>query len=116
MIDAPPPPPPFICHAPRSVDGDTLRCANSRARIRLLGIDAPELGKCRKGRVCVEGDAIASTMALTSILTLRPVKVLPEGWDKYGRILARVQAGGLDVSCALLASGHAVRRYSPISC
>jgi endonuclease YncB( thermonuclease family) len=36
-------------------DGDTIRCNGER--IRLLGIDTPELpGHCRKGRDCVSGD------------------------------------------------------------
>src|ERR1700712_1173347 len=47
----------------RVVDGDTLRCGNER--VRLLGIDAPELpGHCRIGRACAPGDPYASTASL----------------------------------------------------
>ena len=41
-------------------DGDTLRCQDG-TRIRLSGIDAPELdGHCQPGRACVPGDPLAS--------------------------------------------------------
>ena len=40
-------------------DGDTIRCGDER--IRLLAIDAPEMGgRCRKGRQCVAGSPLAS--------------------------------------------------------
>lgn len=40
-------------------DGDTIRCGAER--IRLLGIDAPELpGHCRSGRACAPGDPYGS--------------------------------------------------------
>jgi endonuclease YncB( thermonuclease family) len=46
-------------------DGDTIRCGDER--IRLLGIDAPELpGHCRSGRNCAPGDPYASTSSLTA--------------------------------------------------
>src|SRR4051812_48974674 len=43
----------------RAIDGDTLVCDGER--IRLNGIDAPELpGHCRPGRRCVVGDPFAA--------------------------------------------------------
>ncbi len=46
-----------------ATDGDTIRCGNER--IRLLGIDAPELpGHCREGRRCAPGDPYAATTSL----------------------------------------------------
>lgn len=46
-----------------AIDGDTLRCGAER--IRLLGIDAPEMpGHCHERRNCVPGDPIASKNAL----------------------------------------------------
>jgi endonuclease YncB( thermonuclease family) len=114
MIDAPPA---IICESPRAVDGDTIACANLPARVRLLGIDAPELpGHCHKGRACTPGDGRASARALAKLLRKGPVLVAGEGHDRYGRILARVQIGTIDASCKMLATGHAVRRYSRIGC
>ncbi|MGK2284460.1 thermonuclease family protein [Pedomonas sp. V897] len=36
--------------------------------------------------------------------------------DHYGRPLARCTAAGVDLSCAMLASGHAAARYSKLEC
>jgi micrococcal nuclease len=36
--------------------------------------------------------------------------------DHYGRVIGRCEAGGKDLSCELLDSGHAVRRYGFILC
>jgi micrococcal nuclease len=123
MIDLPPPavPAAFICEAPRAIDGDTIGCANSPVRIRLLGIDAPELpGHCRRGRTCTPGDGEASTRALADLLAGGPggtvVWIRPEAFDHYGRILARAEAGKTDLSCAMIAAQAAVPRYSSISC
>lgn len=79
------------------IDGDTIRCGSER--IRLLGIDAPEMpGHCRTGRDCVEGDPYASASnlgaALTSQLTIDRV-----GEDRYGRTLAVVAGSQGDLSC-----------------
>lgn len=114
MIDAPPA---VICESPRAVDGDTIACANLPARVRLLGIDAPELpGHCHKGRQCTPGNGEASARALAALLKTGPVRVAAEGHDRYGRILARVTVGSVDASCRMLATGDAVRRYSRIGC
>jgi micrococcal nuclease len=115
MIDALPPA--IVCEAPRAVDGDTLACANLIARIRLVGIDAPELpGHCRKGRECAPGDGLAARLHLTRLAARTPAIAYPAGRDKYGRILARVRFSGQDASCAMLAAGHAIPRYAPLRC
>nr|WP_120218431.1 thermonuclease family protein [Sphingopyxis sp. EG6] len=102
------------CHTPNVTDGDSLRCNDQR--IRLLGIDAPEMpGSCRPGRRCVQGDPYAARDYLIS-LTRTTVRCTPEGRDRYGRTLARCTANGIDLSCAMIRSGHAVRRYADIRC
>lgn len=90
----------------RVTDGDTIRCGGER--IRLLGIDAPELpGHCRKGRVCAPGDPHASTasldQALSGSLTIERV-----GTDRYGRTLALVASARGDLSCWQLARRQAI--------
>jgi len=109
-------PPAIICEAPRAVDGDNIRCANITESIRLLGIDAPEMGKCRKRAGCAPGSGPAAKQALAELLRRGPVVVAPEGKDRYGRVLARVSIGTIDLSCEMLAAGHAISRYSKISC
>jgi endonuclease YncB( thermonuclease family) len=101
----------FACVVLSITDGDTLRCRDG-TRVRLAGIDAPELpGHCRQGRKCVAGDASASTRTLASLafgrtLTCRKVGV------SYDRVVAFCETGGIDLSCAQFRGGHAVARYA----
>jgi len=103
----------FACVAPVAVDGDTLRCRDW-GLVRLLAIDAPELpGHCRPGRACTPGDGAAARRALGAMIAGRVVTCRFGGRDHYGRILARCSVDGLgDLSCAMVARGYAVVRYS----
>lgn len=102
------------CTALTVIDGDTLDCAGER--IRLLGVDAPEMpGHCRAGRRCVAGDPYAARAALQAFAA-SGLSCTPDGQDAYGRTLARCEADGRDASCALIASGHAKARYGAIRC
>lgn len=106
----------FACASPAAVDGDTLRCAGI-GLVRLIGIDAPELpGHCRPGRVCTPGDGDAARRALARLVRRGAVTCATEGRDHYGRVLARCEAGGRDLSCAMMAGGWAVARYARIFC
>lgn len=89
------------------IDGDTLRC-DQIGRVRLLGIDAPELpGHCRKGRVCAPGDPEASKRSLERMLR-REVTIVPVTRDRYGRTVAQVYAGGRNLACEQIRAGRAV--------
>jgi micrococcal nuclease len=89
------------------VDGDTLRCGAER--VRLLGIDAPELpGHCQQGRRCAPGNPYASTRSLRAALARGPITFKRFGTDHYGRTLALVSAGGVDLSCWQLSQGQAI--------
>ena len=91
-----------------ATDGDTLRCG--RERIRLLGIDAPELpGHCRRGRACAPGDPVASRRSLT-IAARGRASIARVGRDHYGRTLATVTVNGRDLSCVQLRAGQAIYR------
>lgn len=106
----------FLCLAPVAVDGDTLHCARQGA-VRLLSIDAPELpGHCRRGRACTPGDPFASKASLARLVRGAKVSCTSEGRDRYGRILARCEARGLDLSCEQVRLGHAVERYGKLTC
>ncbi len=94
----------------RVVDGGTLHCDGGR--IRLLGIDAPELpGHCARGRNCAPGDPYASTHSLEAGMgegaTLRIESI---GTDRYGRTLALVRGSGGDLSCWQFAHHQAIYR------
>ncbi|CAN5470832.1 N/A [soil metagenome] len=92
----------------RVVDGDTLNCDGER--VRLLGIDAPELpGHCRQGRACVAGDPFASSNSLAAAL-VPPLSINRVGVDRYGRTLAMVYGRNGDLSCWQLRHRAAVYR------
>src|SRR4051794_39701410 len=60
------------CPSAYVVDGDTLRCGP--VRLRLLGIDAPEIERCPRWRVCAPGDGQAAKRGLVAALRLGPVR------------------------------------------
>ena len=104
------------CAAVSVIDGDTISCATG-AHIRLASIDAPEMpGHCRTGRECTPGDPFASKRALQSLVAGKAVSCVHQGTDHYRRIIGRCYAGRTDLSCAMVASGHAVRRYGALRC
>ena len=106
--------PRITCSYPRIIDGDTLECGGRR--IRLAGIDAPEMpGHCRRGRDCTPGDPYAAQAHLR-MMTQGGVSCRATDTDVYGRTVARCEAAGRDLSCAMIAAGHAVRRYGYILC
>lgn len=91
----------------RAVDGDTLNCNGER--IRLLGIDAPEKGKCRVGRKCAPGDPKASQRSLEAALAGK-LLIKRVGTDRYGRTLAMVRGAKGDLSCWQLKKRQAIYR------
>ena len=98
---------PGLC---RAIDGDTIICGGDR--IRLNGIDAPEMpGHCRRGRICVAGDPYASRDNLVRLLRRGDIEIIPLKTDRYGRTVAQVTAGGLDLSCAQLDYAEYVSRW-----
>ncbi|MES2904565.1 MAG: thermonuclease family protein [Pseudomonadota bacterium] len=100
MIDAP-----YVCEAPRIVDGDSIRCG--KLRLRLLGIDAPEMGKCPRQRVCVQGSGSASKASLARAVRLGTVRYRSIKLDRYGRTIAVVHAGSVNLSCYQIRAGQA---------
>lgn len=77
-------------------------------RVRLLGIDAPEMpGHCRKGRTCAPGNLEKSKAHLAK-LTARGVTIAPVTRDRCGRTVAQVYAGQRNVACEQLRAGMAI--------
>lgn len=85
------------CPSADVIDGDTIRCGQER--VRLLGIDAPELHRCPRHRRCVDGDPVASRLSLRQAVSSGPVRYRMLKHDRYGRAVAVVKAGSLDLSC-----------------
>jgi endonuclease YncB( thermonuclease family) len=94
------------------VDGDTLRVGE--ARVRLSGVDAPELSqRCGPDGRKVACGAMAADW-LRRRIEGRPIACETVDTDRYGRSVAVCSVGGEDVGAALVATGWATayRRYS----
>ncbi|WP_256737459.1 thermonuclease family protein [Pseudomonas sp. dw_358] len=90
------------------VDGDTLRLQDGRS-VRLIGLNAPELG--RKGR-SDEPFAVAARQRLQALVRASDGRLLlqpgREASDKYGRTLAHLYSlNGTNLETQLLAQGLA---------
>jgi endonuclease YncB( thermonuclease family) len=92
------------------VDGDTIdvRTTGGRtARIRVIGIDTPERGKCNFG---------PATYNMKTLVAGRPVVLSAAGpgkdtTDRYGRWLRYVDVNGVDAGLGQITAGLAVARY-----
>jgi len=91
------------------IDGDTvdvLTVAGIRERIRILGVDTPELHdpQCREelARAVAARDAVAELVRVQPV-RLEDIRALR---DRYGRTLARVHtSGGASVSAVMIRTG-----------
>ncbi|MBC9882805.1 thermonuclease family protein [Bradyrhizobium sp. INPA01-394B] len=100
----------------RTIDGDTFLARIHQqggrdlvARVRLRGIDAPEMKASCQDEL---DKAEAATEALRNLLGQGGVTIYNLGSEKYGRVLADVATKRTaDVSAAMLAGGYA-RSYA----
>jgi endonuclease YncB( thermonuclease family) len=88
--------------------------AIGKARIRLAGVDAPEIGQeCQaEGKPYRCGQSAA--MALDQLIRSRTVHCRPAGQDRYRRVLARCLVDDVDVNGWMVEQGWALayRRFS----
>jgi len=90
----------------RVVDGDSLALGDRR--LRLKGIDAPELAqRCRRDAF-EYGCGADSASYLRGLVGRHRVDCKGEGIDRYGRDLVRCVADGIDLNETMVRSGHAV--------
>ena len=98
--------PPVIGQA-RASDGDSIRLGETR--VRLLGLDAPELSQqcdTETGDQWPCGRVARDRMA--ALLASGPVDCQPDGKDRYGRTLATCTVGSHDLGATMVAEGLAV--------
>lgn len=97
----------------RVVDGDTLDLEGRR--IRLLGLDAPELGQTCGAPERTSRCGEDARDALRREVAAGGVACRVSGRDKWGRDLGTCRAGGRDLGAGLVRAGHAVAsgRYGP---
>lgn len=79
-----------------TIDGDTLRMGSER--IRLRGIDTPELTEPRGPE---------ARQRLDQLLKEGPIRIVPHGQDVYGRTVADVFVNGKNVAEVLKQEGFA---------
>ncbi len=104
-------PGPFQAHVLRVIDGDTLIVQvglwfgqSVIEHVRIAGIDAPEM----KGRCPSETEAAkAARLYLAGLVSGGAVELRDVRREKYGRALATVVAGGVDISSRMIEAGHA---------
>ena len=91
----------------RVADGDSIEIVRpgtrDRLRVRLEGVDAPELGEV------FSRDAQGF---LRQLVLDRRVSVSGRDVDRYGRLVARVSVAGQDASLELLKQGLACQRFA----
>jgi endonuclease YncB( thermonuclease family) len=84
------------------IDGDTIVVQGEK--IRLLGINAPELkGKCREESI----RALRARSRLMKLLEASKIHIERDGFDRYRRTLASVSVAGTDVGHILMKEGLA---------
>ena len=97
----------FDARVVRVGDGDSfevqLQGETRRLRVRLEGVDAPELDEVF-GR--------ESTTFLRGLIADRHVRITGRDMDRYGRLVARVLVNGQDASTAVLRAGLACHAYA----
>jgi endonuclease YncB( thermonuclease family) len=86
-------------------DGDSLTLTGTR--VRLFGIDAPELSQTcdRQGETWRCGEAAKAELA--NIIQDRPVTCVAKDTDAYGRLVATCTVGRIDLSEAMVGAGWA---------
>ncbi|MGF7150097.1 endonuclease YncB(thermonuclease family) [Sphingomonas zeicaulis] len=115
--------PSFVCNAVSVWDGDgPITCADG-TKIRLAGIATREIdNRCRRGQPCPRPSGAAARDHLVSLLggargrtrhgAIRigpvPLRCAPVG-TSYGRTVAWCRRGTLDLSCAMVRGGYALR-------
>jgi micrococcal nuclease len=82
-----------------TIDGDTIRMGADR--IRLRGIDTPELN---------EPNGQAARQRLEDLLKAGSIRIVPHGQDVYGRTVADVYVDGRNVAEVLDQEGYSKPR------
>ena len=77
------------------IDGDTFILKNGE-RIRLLGVNAPELGKC---------GSTESKSLLTKLINNKLVRITETSRDYYGRLMGLIYIGAKPVNTEIIKQG-----------
>lgn len=78
------------------IDGDTIRLGN--LKIRLWGIDAPELHQSL---------GVPAKAFLEDTVAGKEIRCLPDGSISYDRVVAKCLVDGQDIGELIISAGHA---------
>ncbi|NIN72199.1 MAG: hypothetical protein GTO46_09840 [Gemmatimonadetes bacterium] len=95
------------CTVQRIIDGDTIECAVV-GRVRLIGMDTPELSQEPYGALAAEALAVLAPVG-SRVELERDVELR----DQYDRMLAYVWIDGLQVNWVLVRQGWALLATYP---
>ena len=109
---------------PRIIDGDSLEINNNK--IRLFGIDAPEIKQiCKKPYLVISflvslsfqkkyECGLLATNQLKKLIDNKTVKCISENKDRYNRYLSTCYLKKISINSWLVKNGYAIayRRYS----
>ena len=95
-------------HITKVSDGDSLRSGD--LRIRLFGIDAPELKQqCADQNGTLWGCGAAAQRQLNNLISInRDLQCNLRDVDRYGRLVMQCFSGATDIGAAMVRSGHAL--------
>ena len=103
-------------HITKISDGDSLRSGD--LRIRLFGIDAPELKQqCADQNGVLWGCGVAAQRQLNGLIgTNKDLQCSLRDVDRYGRLIMQCFNGATDIGAAMVRSGHALayRHFSDL--
>ena len=103
-------------HITKVSDGDSLRSGD--LRIRLFGIDAPELKQqCADQNGVLWGCGVAAQRQLNGLIgTNKDLQCSLRDVDRYGRLVMQCFNGATDIGAAMVRSGHALayRHFSDL--
>jgi micrococcal nuclease len=94
----------------RVVDGDTIEVTLSdgaKEKVRIIGIDTPEIVDPRKPVQCFGHEASARMKELVDGRAVELQKNPSEDRDKYGRLLRYIDLEGDDIGAQMIREGYA---------
>ena len=94
------------------IDGDTIKIKDKR--IRLNGIDAPEIKQECKNEIGIYDCGVVSKLFLEKLILSENILCLYRELDRYKRILGTCYKNTININSRMVRSGHAVayKKYS----